>query len=88
MAVAAVTGIDDRDAAVAGSTQRGTLFGVAHGGNVGHAAYHTDGIGYGFALAGARNPSIGEAKHLAAQVQHGSFKRKTGTGAGFIKQSS
>jgi len=87
VAVAAITGIDDRDAAVAGGTQRGALFGVAHGGNVSHAADHADGISHGLPLAGAGNTSIGEAKHLAAQVQHSSLKGKAGTGAGFIEQS-
>ena len=87
VAVAAITGIDDRDAAVAGGTQRGALFGVAHGSNVGHAADHADGISHGLSLAGAGNTGIGEAKHLAAQVQHSSLKGKAGTGAGFIEQS-
>ena len=86
VAVAAVTGVDDRNAAVAGRAQRCALLGVAHGGNVCHTADHADGIGYGLALGGAGNTGIGEAQHLTAQVQHGRLKRKTGTGARFVEQ--
>ena len=86
VAVAAVTGVDDRDAAVPGRTQRCALLGVAHGGNIGHAADNADGIGDCLAFGCAGYTGIGETQYLAAQVQHSSLKRKAGAGARLIKQ--
>ena len=86
VAVAAVTGIDDRNAAVERGAQRGTLLGVAHGGNVCHTADNADGIRYGLALGGAGNTGVREAQHLTTQIQHGCLKRKAGTGARFVEK--
>ena len=50
VAVTTVTGVDNRNPAVAGRTQRGTLLGVAHSGNVRHTADYADCISNGLAL--------------------------------------
>ena len=84
--VAAVTGVDDRNAAVAGRAQRCPLLGVAHGSNVCHTADNADGIRNRLTLGGAGNTGIREAQYLTAQVQHGRLKRKAGTGARFVEK--
>ena len=86
MLVAAVTGVDHRDAGVAGSTQRCALLGVAHSHDVGIAGHHTDGVGHALAFAGAGHVLTGKAQHMAAQVQHGGLKRKAGAGGRLIEQ--
>ena len=80
------SGVDDRNAAVAGRAQRGALLGVAHGSNVCHTADHADGIRNRLTLACAGNTGIREAQYLTAQVQHGCLKRKAGTGARFVEK--
>ena len=84
--MAAVTGIDDRNAAVERGAQRGALLGVAHCGNVCHTADNADGIRNRLALGGAGNTGIGEPQYLTAQIQHGCLKRKAGAGARFIEK--
>ena len=64
--VAAITGVDHRNAGVAGSTQRRALLGVAHGNDIGIAGYHPDGVGYALALGGAGHVLAGKAQHMAA----------------------
>ncbi len=48
--MAAVAGVDDRDAGITAGAQRGTLLGVAHGDDIGVAGHHTDGVGHALAL--------------------------------------
>ena len=64
--VAAITGVDHRNAGVAGGTQRCALLGVAHGNDIGIAGYHPDGVGYALALGGAGHVLAGEAQYMAA----------------------
>ena len=59
--VAAVTGVDHRDAGITAGAQRGTLFRVAHGDDVGVAGHHTDGVGHTLALGSAGDRFTGEA---------------------------
>ena len=86
--VAAVTGIDDRDAGVAGSAERRTLFGMAHCHDIGIAGDHTDGICNAFSLGSAADGLAREAEDMSAEVQHRGLKRKTGTGGRLVEQSS
>ena len=64
--VTTVTGVDHRNAGVAGSTQRCALLGVAHGNDIGIAGHHPDGVGYALALGGAGHVLAGKAQHMAA----------------------
>ena len=85
--MAAVTGIDDRDAGVAGSAERRTLFGMAHCHDISIAGDHTDGICNAFSLGSAADALAREAQYMAAQVQHGRLKGKAGAGRRLIEQS-
>ena len=64
--VTTVTGVDHRNAGVAGSTQRCALLGVAHGNDIGIAGHHPDGVGHALALGGAGHVLAGEAQHMTA----------------------
>ena len=87
MLMTAVTGIDYRNPAVAGGTQRGAFLGMAHGGDVGIAADDADGVRNGLAFGSAGDARVGEAQHLPAEIQHGRFKGKAGAGARLVEQS-
>ena len=84
--VTAVTGIDDRDAGVAGSAERRTLFGMAHCHDISIAGDHTDGICNAFSFGSAADGLAREAQHMTAQVQHGRLKGKAGAGRRLIEQ--
>ena len=84
--VAAVTGVDDRDAGITAGAQRGTLLGVAHGDDIGVAGHHTDGVGHTLALGSAGDRFTGEAQHMAAQVQHSGLKGEAGASGWLVEQ--
>ena len=86
--VAAVTGVDHRNAGVAGGTQRCALLGVAHGNDIGIAGNHPDGVSHALALGGAGHVLAGEAQYMAAQVQHSRLKGQAGAGGGLVEQGS
>ncbi len=84
--VAAIACIDDRHARIQGRPQRRTLFGVAHGNDVGIVAHDAGGVLHRLALAGTGQLCPCKAQRLAAQPQHGRFKRKAGAGGRLIEQ--
>ena len=84
--VAAVAGVDDRDAGVAAGPQGSALLGMAHGHDVGIAGHHPDGVGHALTLGRAGNILTGEAQDMAAQVEHGGFEGQAGAGGGLIEQ--
>ena len=70
MGVAAVAGVDDRDARILRGHQRRTLLEVTHGDDVGEAADHAHGVGHRLALRHRRGVGVGEADDLPAQFEH------------------
>ena len=84
--MAAVAGVDDRDAAVPAGPQGRALLGVADGGDVRIAGHHPDGVGHALAFGGAGHVVAGEAQHLPAQVEHGCLKGEAGAGGRLVKE--
>ena len=86
MRVPTVACIDHRHTGRKGCPQRCALFGVAHGDHIGVVAHHAGGVLHRLALAGGRKLCPCKAQYLAAQPQHGRFKRKAGAGGRLIEQ--
>ena len=84
--MAAVARIDDRDAGIAGSAERRTFFGVAHGHNVGVAGDYADGVGDAFTLGSAGNVLARKTQHVSAEVQHGRLEGEAGAGGRLVEQ--
>ena len=70
MGVAAVAGVDDRDARILRSHQRRALLEVTHGDDVREAADHAHGVGHRLALRHRRGVGVGEADDLTAEFHH------------------
>ena len=88
MRVPTVACIDHRHTCRKGCPQRCALFGVAHGDHIGVVAHHAGGVLHRLALAGGRKLCPCKAQCLAAQPQHGRFKRKAGAGGRLVEQGS
>ena len=86
--MSAVTGIDDGNLCIHGSTERCTLLWVTHGNDISIAADNACSICDGFSLCGAGLVSTGKSESLSAKAEHGGFKGKAGPGAWLIKKSS
>ena len=86
MRVPTVACIDHRHTCRKGCPQRCALFGVAHGDHIGVIAHHAGGVLHRLALAGGRKLCPCKAQCLAAQPQHGRFKRKAGAGGRLVEQ--
>ena len=84
--MAAVARIDDRNAGVAGSAERRTFLGVAHGHDVGVAGDHADGVGDAFTLGSAGNVLARKTQHVSAEVQHGCLEGEAGAGGRLVEQ--
>ena len=84
--VSAVACVDDRDAGVPAGPQRCALLGVAHGHDVGVAGHDADGVGHALALGSAGHVLTGEAKDMAAEVQHRGLKGEAGAGGRLVEQ--
>ena len=84
--VAAVTGVDDRDAGILRRHQRGTLLEVAHGDDVGEAADDAHRVGHGLALRYGGGIGVREADDGAPQLQHGRREAQTRTRRGFVEE--
>ena len=86
MAMAAVTGVDDRNSGCTGCHIGRTLLGMTHCHNVRIAADHLSSIRNAFALCCGGRTGFTEADHTAAQLQHCCFKAQSCAGRGLEKQ--
>ena len=86
VAVAAVTGIDDRYPGILRGHERRPLLEVAHGDDVREAADHTYGIGHGLALGHGRRVGVRETDDAAAQLHHGRGETQARTGRGLVEE--
>ena len=84
--MSAVTCIDDGHSCVHRRPERGTLFGMAHGDDVGVVADNAGGVCHGFTLTGAGELGSCKAQRLAAEAEHGRLKRKPGARGGLVEQ--
>ena len=67
--MSAVTCIDDGHSCVHRRPERGTLFGMAHGDDVGVVADNAGGVCHGFTLTGAGELGSCKAQRLAAEAE-------------------
>ena len=88
MVVTAVTGVDDGNSGGPGRHHRGAFLGVAHGDDVGIAAYNPHGVSHALAFGGGGGRCLAETQNRAAQLQHSGFKAQTGPGGGLEEQGS
>ena len=86
--VHSVTGVDDRDACIAGGNIGRAGHGMANGHNVSVAAENLGGVRHALAFGGGGGAGLGEANHIAAQLQHGRLKAEAGAGGRLKKQGS
>ena len=84
--MATVTGIDHRDGSTTACHVGSAFLGMAHGNDVGIVADGLCGVRNAFTLGSGGRTGLGEAQHIAAQLQHSCFEAKTGTGGGFKEQ--
>ena len=88
MGMAAVTGVDDRNARILRSYERRALLEVTHGDDIGKATDHTYRVGHRLALGHRRRVGVGEADDLSPEFEHRRGKTQARTGRRLVKERS
>ena len=84
--MAAVSGVDHRDAGIPRGPQRRALLRVAHRAHVGVAGDDADGVGDALALRRGAGIRGREAEDAAAEIQHGGLKAQARAGARLVEE--